>query len=117
MPTLSKPDIKLVRALQKDFETLYVKEFTTAWKENRLIRNIELGIMRLENTEKYIATQNTALLKELLGELPEEIDMMHAKKAHSDAGAGNVIGHNHLLSKVKNLINSKLAAMGVDDAK
>lgn len=66
----------------------------------------------VENIMSLIATQNTALLKELLGELPEEIDMMHAKKAHSDAGAGNVIGHNHLLSKVKNLINSKLAAMG-----
>lgn len=65
-----------------------------------------------DEVKALIATQNTALLKELLGELPEEIDMMHAKKAHSDAGAGNVIGHNHLLRKVKNLINSKLAAMG-----
>ena len=67
---------------------------------------------QIDRLVKLFATQNTALLKELLGELPEEIDMMHAKKAHSDAGAGNVIGHNHLLSKVKNLINSKLAAMG-----
>lgn len=60
---MSKPDIKLVRALQKDFEELYVKEFTTAWKENRLIRNIELGIMRLDNTEKYIANSAKSITK------------------------------------------------------
>ena len=61
---------------------------------------------------KLFATQNTALLKELLSELPEKLDMQPAIKTHSDAGAGTVIGHNHLLSKVKDLINSKLAAMG-----
>lgn len=54
----------LQRALQKDFEELYVKEFTTAWKENRLIRNIELGIMRLDNTEKYIARLAKSNIKE-----------------------------------------------------
>tara|TARA_R110000868_G_scaffold15413_1_gene70306 strand:+ start:168 stop:422 length:255 start_codon:yes stop_codon:yes gene_type:complete len=63
---MSKPDIKLVKALQKDFEELYVKEFTTAWKENRLIRNIELGIMRLDNTEKYIARLAKSNIKEKL---------------------------------------------------
>lgn len=54
---LDKPDLKLVRALQKDFEKLYVKEFTTAWKENRFIRNIELGVMRLENLQALIDKQ------------------------------------------------------------
>lgn len=50
-----KPDIKLVRALQADFKALYVKEFTTNWRAERLIRNLELGVMQLKNTEKYIA--------------------------------------------------------------
>lgn len=49
-----KPDIELVRALQKDFNALYVKEFTMGWKEYRFVRNIELGVMSLKNTEKYI---------------------------------------------------------------
>lgn len=49
-----QPNIKLVRALQKDFKELYVKEYTTGWKEERFIRNIELGVMQLKNTEKYI---------------------------------------------------------------
>lgn len=47
-------DLGLVRALQKDFHALYVKEFTMGWKEYRFIRDIELGVMSLENTEKYI---------------------------------------------------------------
>lgn len=108
MPTLSKPDIKLVRALQKDFETLYVKEFTTAWKENRLIRNIELGIMRLENTEKYIATQNTALLKEVADkvigadEFPADQDEWHGEEEAKIIGA----------DELRAVQRSKLAAMG-----
>lgn len=57
MSDTGKPDIKLVRALQADFKELYQKEFTTSYKEQRLIRNIELGIMRLKNTEKLIAQQ------------------------------------------------------------
>lgn len=46
--------VELVKALQKDFNTLYVKEFTTAYKANRLVRNIEISIMRLDNVEKLI---------------------------------------------------------------
>lgn len=52
--TKDKPDIKLVRALQDDFKTLYVKEFTTGWRASRFIRNIELGLMQLKNTKRYI---------------------------------------------------------------
>lgn len=61
----NKPDIKLVRALQKDFNALYVSQFTTAWKENRLIRNMELGIMSLDNLEAYINSQLRATLERL----------------------------------------------------
>lgn len=51
---MSKPDIKLVRALQADFKRLYVKEFTSDWQAQRLVRNLELGVMELPNTETLI---------------------------------------------------------------
>ena len=57
-----KPDIKLVRALQADFKKLYVKEFTINYKAQRLIRNMEIGIMQLPNLEKYI---NRKVIEEL----------------------------------------------------
>ena len=59
-------NIKLVRALQKDFTSLYTKGFTTSWKTQRWIRNIELGIMRLENTEKLLEKAKTEAKIEVL---------------------------------------------------
>lgn len=47
-------NLKLREALKKDFKELYVKEYTIGWKEQRFLRNIELNIMSLENTKKYI---------------------------------------------------------------
>lgn len=108
MPTLSKEELE--RQILKVIDAAdEASRGTVGLADDKYIAHQEALI---KGFTALLATQNTALLKELLGELPEEIDMMHAKKAHSDAGAGNVIGHNHLLSKVKNLINSKLAAMG-----
>ena len=37
-------------ALIKDFNNLYVKEFTTDWKFQRMMRSIEINLMKLENT-------------------------------------------------------------------
>jgi len=54
---MEKKETKLVKALRKDFKELYVKEYTTGWREQRFIRNIELGIMSLKNTEKYISEE------------------------------------------------------------
>ena len=54
MSKIGDLDIKLREALQKDFEGLYVKEYTTDWKERRLSRNIELKTMKLDNLEKYV---------------------------------------------------------------
>lgn len=42
-------------ALEKDFEKLYVKEYTTGWKEQRYLRNIEIGIMGFDNLERFIS--------------------------------------------------------------
>lgn len=54
---MEKKETKLVEALRKDYKELYVKEYTTGWREQRLLRNIELGIMSLRNTEKYISQE------------------------------------------------------------
>lgn len=45
---------KLRKALMKDFESLYVKEFTTDWKVQRLIRQVEIGLMPLTNTMELL---------------------------------------------------------------
>ncbi len=41
-------------ALKKDFRKLYVKEFTVTWKNERVIREIEIDIMPLENLMKLL---------------------------------------------------------------
>ena len=40
---------KLREALKKDFHKLYVKEFTTDWSIQRLVRDTEIDVMRLDN--------------------------------------------------------------------
>lgn len=48
-------DYELREAIKKDFKGLYVREFTMGWKEQRFLRNIELDIMQLGDTKKYIS--------------------------------------------------------------
>jgi hypothetical protein len=57
---------KLRVALIKDFENLYVQEFTSDWRAQRLIRNLEIGVMSFEHTVK--------LLKDKPGEIGVMID-------------------------------------------
>lgn len=45
-------DIK--SALKQDFNALYVKEFTEDWKEQRLLREIEIDLMELPGLEFVI---------------------------------------------------------------
>ena len=42
-------------ALKKDFNNLYQKEYTTDFKEKRLIRNTEIDIMSLDNLDQHTA--------------------------------------------------------------
>lgn len=49
---------KLKEALKKDFNNLYVKEFTTDWEANRIIRGYEIEVMSLSNLEKIIEVLN-----------------------------------------------------------
>ena len=45
---------RLRKALQEDFEALYVNEYATDYETKRVIRNIEISIMRLENTMRLL---------------------------------------------------------------
>ena len=70
---MEKKETELVKALRKDFKELYVKEYTTGWREQRFIRNIELGIMSLKNTEKYISQELDKAREEGKKDLANEI--------------------------------------------
>jgi len=48
-------DEKLREALMRDFRKLYVKEFTTDWEAQRLVREVELSVMSLENLKAQLA--------------------------------------------------------------
>jgi len=45
---------KFKQALQADFNALYQKEYTADWEPKRLVRGVEIGIMKFENAKKYI---------------------------------------------------------------
>lgn len=45
---------KLRQALLKDFKELLVKEFTLDWESKRLLIELYLSVMRLDNTMKLI---------------------------------------------------------------
>ncbi len=40
------------KALIKDFEKLYVPEFSATWEMERMVRRIEINLMELENVMK-----------------------------------------------------------------
>jgi hypothetical protein len=59
----------LKEALIKDFKQLLQKEFTTDWKIQRMVRELEIGVMSLDNTEALINQKE----KELLGKVEKAI--------------------------------------------
>ena len=56
---------ELKQALSKDFHSLLVKEFTTDWQTQRMVRDLELSVMSLDNLQALIAT-HTAQTKAAL---------------------------------------------------
>jgi len=56
----------LQKALIKDFEQLYVKGFTTDWREQRMVRELEIKVMTFDNLKALIATAEREALKNLL---------------------------------------------------
>lgn len=74
--------------------------------EHRLIHQ---GMPEENGKHKELVKTKAAIIahfhQALLSGLPERNDMKHAKDAHSDAGAGHVIGFNYCLDQVEELIN------------
>ena len=56
-------------ALKKDFNNLYQKEYTTDFKEKRLIRNTEIDIMSLDNLDQHTANTWKAAQESLRQEI------------------------------------------------
>jgi hypothetical protein len=50
-------DIKEV--LKKDFNNLYQERFTMDWRDQRLVRGLEIDVMSLDNLEKLFNKANT----------------------------------------------------------
>lgn len=48
---------KLKKALIKDFEELHVKEFSTTWKLERMVRNVEINMMSFDNLRRLISAE------------------------------------------------------------
>lgn len=45
---------QIKEALKEDFNELYVKEFSTAWELERIVRGIEIDIMPFKNLMKLV---------------------------------------------------------------
>lgn len=56
---------KLKTALKKDFNTLLAKEFTTDWREQRLVTGLQIDVMGIDNLEKAVAALLSSQLKEV----------------------------------------------------
>ena len=50
-------ETELKEALKKDFRKLYVKEFSAFWERERLVREIEIDLMRLRNTLELLGVK------------------------------------------------------------
>lgn len=55
---------KLKMAIVHDFNNLYVREFTTDWESQRLVRQLELDVMSLERTELAVGKLIAAAVQE-----------------------------------------------------
>nr|MDD5220247.1 hypothetical protein [Candidatus Bipolaricaulis sp.] len=76
---LRKQIAKRIReGLIRDFNKLYVKEFTTTWQIERVCRGTEIDIMSLDNTVDRILS----LIKQ-----PEVIDMLARKAGYTQLDA------------------------------
>ena len=76
----TKPDIKLIRALQADFKALYQPKYTANHKTKQMLINIELGIMQLKNLQSYIDSKIIEELEKVISKLGKD---------HTVIGTGN----------------------------
>ena len=62
MAELTENQIK--DAIKKDFNELYVKEFSTMWELERMVRGVEIDIMSIKNLMELIAKPPKGLVLE-----------------------------------------------------
>ena len=94
-------------ALKKDFNNLYQKEYTTDFKEKRLIRNTEIDIMSLDNLDQHTANvwkaAQESMKKNILesGLLEEKINYFRCIRQE-----GMAEGHNQAVRAVKGFMSN-----------
>ena len=57
---------QIKEAVRKDFHKLYVKQFTTGWKEQRFLRDIEIGVMSFDSLTNLIQAEKEQYLDEFV---------------------------------------------------
>jgi len=100
-------------ALKKDFNNLYQKEYTTDFKEKRLIRNTEIDIMSLDNLDQHTANVWKAAQESMKKSILES-GLLEEKEEHQDwckltgeleySSCGCWKDHNTLARAVKEFI-------------
>ena len=93
-------------AISKDFETIYVKEFTTNWKIKRLSRNLEIGVMDFDAIQALIRTEKL----KLLASVRERVIGEH-KPANDDDAKYNFPEHHDRLNARHELSIEQRAAL------
>jgi hypothetical protein len=68
-PTSADLRKRIAPSLVADFTALYHERFSTDWKEQRIIREIELSVMQFNHLEALIAAEKRAAQIELLDRL------------------------------------------------
>lgn len=69
-PTPPNPDIEdLKDALKKDWNALLVREFTTDWKNQRLVTHSEIEVMSFPNLIAYVEAEKRKELREVEAEI------------------------------------------------
>lgn len=76
---MTTPRERLREALKQDFNNLYVKQFTTDWQTQRLVRQTEIDIMALENLDRAINRYLDEVMQEVVPEPYYENDPKNAK--------------------------------------
>ena len=100
---------KVKEALKKDFEVLYQKEFTTDWRAQRIIRELEINVMGLTNLEKAISQ---SVLEER-EKIKTKITTMKKKRLDSPRsfGDGNIVdvssGYNQAIDDILSTLSHK----------
>lgn len=104
-----KIESKIKEAIKKDFNILYQKEFTTDWKEQRLVRELEINVMSFPNLLKELEQScETVLLKTLgedMTEIPGNIAIYKDQDYAYKAGFNHrgIIARAHLREKLKEI--------------